>query len=106
MYMQQRYYDPLAGRFMSIDPLVVDLNAGGNFDRYAYIENNPYRFVDPDGRGAIGWLVILMKNAQRAIKQLRCCGGWAAFAGLRTVKNRDEKPGRKSGRKTARKTGT
>ncbi|MBX9625391.1 MAG: hypothetical protein K2X82_16415, partial [Gemmataceae bacterium] len=24
VYMQQRYYDPLAGRFLSVDPVVTD----------------------------------------------------------------------------------
>ncbi|HTD05079.1 RHS repeat-associated core domain-containing protein [Undibacterium sp.] len=49
-YMQQRYYDPVAGRFLSIDPVTTDANTGGSFNRYAYVDNNPYRFIDPDGR--------------------------------------------------------
>jgi RHS repeat-associated protein len=52
-YMQQRYYDPVAGRFLSIDPVTTDANTGGSFNRYAYANNNPYRWIDPDGRGAI-----------------------------------------------------
>jgi RHS repeat-associated protein len=51
-YMEARYYDPLAGRFLGTDPVHVDLNSGGNFNRYWYANNNPYRFVDPDGRDA------------------------------------------------------
>jgi hypothetical protein len=50
--MQQRYYDPVAGRFLSIDPVVTDANSGGSFNRYAYADNNPHRFIDPDGRDA------------------------------------------------------
>lgn len=50
-YMQQRYYDPRVGRFWSVDPVTVD-SAGGNFNRYWYANNNPYRFTDPDGRFA------------------------------------------------------
>jgi RHS repeat-associated protein len=49
-YMQQRYYDPVAGRFLSIDPVVTDANTGGSFNRYAYANNSPYKYVDPDGR--------------------------------------------------------
>jgi len=49
-YMQQRYYDPVAGRFLSIDPVVTDANTGGSFNRYTYVGNNPYKYVDPDGR--------------------------------------------------------
>jgi RHS repeat-associated protein len=49
-YMQQRYYDPVAGRFLSIDPVVADANNGTNFNRYVYVDNNPYRYTDPEGR--------------------------------------------------------
>lgn len=50
VYAQQRYYDPQIGRFVSVDPVTVDGNTGANFNRYKYAGNNPYRFVDPDGR--------------------------------------------------------
>ncbi|MBN8480157.1 MAG: RHS repeat-associated core domain-containing protein [Xanthomonadales bacterium] len=52
-YMQQRYYDPLAGRFLSLDPVVTDANTGGGFNRYWYANNNPHRFTDPDGRNPL-----------------------------------------------------
>ena len=49
VYMQQRYYDPVAGRFLSIDSVVTDANTGGSFNRYNYANNNPYKYIDPDG---------------------------------------------------------
>ncbi len=49
-YMQQRYYDPMAARFLSLDPVTTDASTGVGFNRYGYANNNPYRFVDPDGR--------------------------------------------------------
>lgn len=49
-YMQQRYYDPLIGRFLSADPIAAYSNSGANFNRFWYANNNPYRFMDPDGR--------------------------------------------------------
>lgn len=49
-YMQQRYYDPQSGRFLSNDPVSADPNRGASFNRYNYANNNPYRFTDPDGR--------------------------------------------------------
>ncbi|WP_240600227.1 RHS repeat-associated core domain-containing protein [Solilutibacter silvestris] len=49
-YMQQRYYDPTIGRFLSTDPVAADANTGSLFNRYWYASNNPYRFTDPDGR--------------------------------------------------------
>jgi RHS repeat-associated protein len=45
-YMQQRYYDPQIGGFLSVDP------ANSGFNRYDYAADNPYRFTDPDGRCA------------------------------------------------------
>jgi RHS repeat-associated protein len=50
VYMQQRYYEPLAGRFLSVDPVVTNANTGAMFNRYDYAMNNPYKYVDPDGR--------------------------------------------------------
>jgi RHS repeat-associated protein len=49
-YMQQRYYDPTIGRFLSVDPVTAYSNPVGAFNRYWYANNNPYKFNDPDGR--------------------------------------------------------
>ena len=48
-YFGARYYDPAVGRFMGIDP--VDFQDGNlhSFNRYAYGNNNPIRYLDPDG---------------------------------------------------------
>jgi RHS repeat-associated protein len=48
--MQQRYYDPVAGRFLSVDPVLTDANTGASFNRYNYANNSPYKYIDPDGR--------------------------------------------------------
>jgi uncharacterized protein RhaS with RHS repeats len=48
--MQQRYYDPQIGRFLSVDPVTADGGDMRHFNRYAYAYNNPYSFSDPDGR--------------------------------------------------------
>jgi uncharacterized protein RhaS with RHS repeats len=51
MYMQARYYDPVIGRFYSNDPVgYVARNPVHSFNRYSYVSNNPYKYVDPDGR--------------------------------------------------------
>lgn len=47
--MQQRYYDPIAGTFLSVDPVTTDMQTGRSFYRYLYGNNNPYKFKDPDG---------------------------------------------------------
>ncbi|MBC3874903.1 RHS repeat-associated core domain-containing protein [Undibacterium sp. LX15W] len=54
-YMQQRYYDPVAGRFLSTDPVLTDYNTGASFNRYTYALNNPYKYIDPDGRDPCEW---------------------------------------------------
>lgn len=40
---------PQIGRFLSVDP-VKATSVGGNFNRYWYANDNPYKFTDPDGR--------------------------------------------------------
>jgi RHS repeat-associated protein len=56
-YMQARYYDPMIGRFYSNDPVdTLGQFANGyvanGFNRYAYANNNPYKYTDPDGQQA------------------------------------------------------
>jgi RHS repeat-associated protein len=52
-YMQQRYYDPVIGRFYSNDPVGFTADNPMMFNRYAYGNNNPYKFVDPDGNNPV-----------------------------------------------------
>lgn len=52
-YMQQRYYDPQIGRFLSVDPVTAYSNPVGAFNRYWYANNSPYKFTDPEGRTAV-----------------------------------------------------
>ena len=54
VYMQARYYDPVIGRFYSNDPVdalghLSTPNGIHGFNRYAYANNNPYKFTDPTG---------------------------------------------------------
>ncbi len=50
--MLQRYYDPVIGRFYSNDPVGFTASNQMMFNRYAYANNNPYKYNDPDGRTA------------------------------------------------------
>ena len=52
-YFGARYYDPVVGRFMAIDPAGFDEANLHSFNRYAYGNNNPYRYVDPNGKAAL-----------------------------------------------------
>lgn len=51
-YMGARYYDPVLGRFMGIDPVGFQEDNLHSFNRYTYTNNNPYKYVDPDGNYA------------------------------------------------------
>jgi RHS repeat-associated protein len=50
VYMGARYYDPVVGRFVSTDPAGFDERNLHSFNRYAYANNNPYKYLDPDGK--------------------------------------------------------
>jgi RHS repeat-associated protein len=49
IYFGARYYDPQVGRFTSIDPAKVTAQNYYSFNRYSYVNNNPYKYVDPNG---------------------------------------------------------
>lgn len=44
------FASPAHARFLSVDPVTPESEPGQNFHRYAYANNAPYRYVDPDGR--------------------------------------------------------
>ena len=76
--MQARYYDPVIGRFYSNDPVdtLGHMQRGNSiahgFNRYAYANNNPYKYTDPDGRIPV---------APLAVAGARACASNAACRG-------------------------
>jgi len=48
-YYGARYYDPLIGRFTSIDPWGGDITDPQSLNKYAYARNNPLKYNDPSG---------------------------------------------------------
>lgn len=74
-YMQQRYYDPQVGRFLSVDPVSSRQNPSGAFNRYWYANNNPYTNIDPDGRECNGqgcWVTPMERAAAES-------GNWREY---------------------------
>lgn len=68
VYAGARWYDPRIGRFMSPDPIGFTVGNEVSFNRYAYANNNPVAYVDPDGRAAGLVLIglgafLVMENA-------------------------------------------
>jgi len=42
-----RIYDPRIGRWLSVDPMIARMPGVGS---YTYVNNNPIRYIDPDGK--------------------------------------------------------
>jgi len=81
IYMGARWYDPVLGRFMGIDPVGVDLNNVHSFNRYAYANNNPYAFVDPDGRVPVPLIIWIGKEIVSSVAE-HYAGVPLSFKGL------------------------
>jgi RHS repeat-associated protein len=50
-YADQRYYSGIHGRFLTADPYVASAGVSqpGSWNRYAYVENDPINYHDPEG---------------------------------------------------------
>ncbi|MCB9132122.1 MAG: RHS repeat-associated core domain-containing protein [Anaerolineales bacterium] len=48
-YYGARWYDPKLGRFLSADTIVPNASNPQDLNRFAYVRNNPLRYVDPSG---------------------------------------------------------
>jgi RHS repeat-associated protein len=48
-YYNARYYDPELGRFIQPDTIIPDLTNPQSYNRYAYVLNNPLKYVDSTG---------------------------------------------------------
>jgi hypothetical protein len=49
MYYNPRCYDPNLGRFVQADTLIPGVGNPMAWDRFAYVSNNPLRYIDPSG---------------------------------------------------------
>lgn len=75
LYYGARYYDPLVGRFMSIDPVEFNEADPHTFNRYQYANNNPLKYNDPDGR-----VIMFLPLAVKAFTVLSAASGAAITA--------------------------
>jgi RHS repeat-associated protein len=80
-----RWYDPYLNRFISADTIVPDPNNPQDFNRYAYVRNNPLRYIDPSGHqgddelpwykeAAVQWLQLaerLVRAPRKAYDNIR-----------------------------------
>ena len=70
-FYQSRFYDPDLGRFIQADTVVPSATDAQSFNRYTYVNNNPFKFTDPTGHFIIGIIIFVITNwvllAQAAI---------------------------------------
>ncbi|HBF11828.1 MAG TPA: hypothetical protein DDW49_00310 [Deltaproteobacteria bacterium] len=77
-HMRARYYDPVAGRFISRDPIGLV----GGMNLYGYVENNPVSYVDPSGQiFETGWDILNIGLGVYSLQDNIQKGdwGWAAL---------------------------
>ncbi len=63
-YYGARYYHSGLGRFMSVDPAPADPTDPQSWNRYAYVLNNPYKYIDPDGQIAVNVSGLVELNSR------------------------------------------
>jgi RHS repeat-associated protein len=68
-YMHARYFSPVLGRFLSVDPVLGDTSSSQNWNRYSYVWNNPLNAVDP--LGATVFLVAYTTGNSRGDEEFR-----------------------------------
>ncbi|MEU4620787.1 RHS repeat-associated core domain-containing protein [Actinoplanes sp. NPDC023801] len=82
VHIGARLYDPVLGRFISVDP-VQDLNDPQQWNAYAYGHNNPITSSDPTGMFDPFWLISLVVAITRGVTALINGGGAGNGGGRR-----------------------
>ena len=77
-YLNSRYYDPLVGRFINADGIVGANGGITGYNMFAYCNNSPVMYVDPNG------FMVLGKNRIKQIFETENpeVGGGIVVAGL------------------------
>jgi len=57
-FYQSRWYDASLGRFAQADTIVPNPGDSQSWDRYAYVRNNPLRYIDPSGHADVGCVAV------------------------------------------------
>jgi len=69
-YYRARYYDPMAGRFISKDPIGF---AGGDVNLYGYVSNNPINLTDPEGTNPLYCVKAIYDCAGKCAAKVQPC---------------------------------
>ncbi|MGR6923289.1 RHS repeat domain-containing protein [[Actinomadura] parvosata] len=113
VHLGAREYDPKLGRFLSVDPIIDDVDPQ-QLNAYAYANNSPVAMSDPDGQWV--WVVVAIgvrvgarylakKAAQRAARQaaIRRARELARKKALEEAKKRAREEAKKRAREAAKK---
>ena len=71
------------GRFISMDPAPIEASNHYSVNRYAYANNNPYKYIDPDGRLPVIPILIFLAKEIAADKLSQATGGASDFLSVR-----------------------
>jgi len=82
-YYGARYYDPNLRQFVQPDTIIPDVYDPQSLNKYSYVRNNPYKYVDPSGHffdiaidiGFIGWDIYNIWQEPLKLEN------WAALGG-------------------------
>jgi uncharacterized protein RhaS with RHS repeats len=66
-YYRARYYSPQLQRFISEDPIGF---TAGDINLYAYVQNNPTNYIDPEGFSPVGWVIRLTESGYQKARAL------------------------------------
>ena len=73
-HMNGRVQDAISGRFISPDPFVTEAGNTQNWNRYAYVYNNPLSYVDPSGFERRCWQQQATVSFQNAPNEVTAVG--------------------------------
>ena len=80
-----RWYDPLVGRFLQVDPWLGDIYQPLTLNAYGYCVNDPVSAIDPEGE--IIWFIVtgvaigvLLKGAEDYLDDGRFDDPWTEYA--------------------------
>ena len=94
-YLNSRYYNPIWGRFINADSMIIQNTSLLGCNLYIYSFNNPINLVDLSGKGPItNWLKKTAKKVKKATKHvfntaarivINGCSELSSLFGLKTA---------------------